>query len=415
MTGLTRFTGLKTDIDSLTQLVIGAAMAVHRALGPGFLESVYQKALAVELKSLGISFREQAPLVVVYRGEVVGEFVADIVVEDGLIVELKSTLTLATMHEVQLVNYLSATGIEHGLLINFGAPSLEFRRKFKNPKNPVNLVNPVKRTAARTSAFSLIELMVAMAVMSLLLVLLLNMVDSGTKLWRVNENRVDSYREARAALGIIARDLQNALTATNNPNQFALNSSSVFSKLPSEAVTDTNLAAGFFFLTALPLSAQEASNKSDVCQVGYFMGFGKSSSASNSPINTMNIYRYILSSDETFQALQSASGGSPFTNTLSTLGSKVELLARNVTRFTARAFTVTSNNTLSDFAASTNTPLPDLVEVSITAINQEAGKKLGNTSADFSAWTSTNSPLYSNVVSPVEQTFTTRVKLNRPQ
>ncbi|MCX6972137.1 MAG: hypothetical protein NTV93_18575 [Verrucomicrobia bacterium] len=250
--------------------------------------------------------------------------------------------------------------------------------------------------------------------MSLLLVLLLNMVDSGTKLWRVNENRMDSYREARAALGIISRDLQNALAATNNANQFALNSSAVFSKLPPEAVTDTNLAAGFFFLSALPLTAQEADNKSDVCQVGYFMGFGKSSSASNSPVNTMNIYRYILSSDETFKSLQSASGGSPFTNALSTLDPKVELLARNVTRFTANAYTL-ANNSLTPFSASASTPLPDLVEVSITAINQEAGKKLGNASADFPAWTSTNSPLYSNVVSPVEQTFTTRLKLNRPQ
>ncbi len=394
---------MKTDIDSLTKLVIGAAMAVHRALGPGFLESVYQKALAVELNSLGIRFREQAPLVVVYRGQVVGEFVADIVLSDDLIVELKSVLALATAHEVQLVNYLNATGVENGLLINFGAPSLEFRRKFKNPKNPVNLVNPVKNTA-----FTILELLVAMTLMSILLVLLLNMVDGATKLWRESENRVDSYREARAALGIMSRDLQNALAGPTNANHFALNS---FSNLPSEAIKDTNLGASCFFLSALPLKAQEPSNKSDVCEVGYFLAFGKSSSASNSPINTMNIYRYILSSDATFNALQPSAGGSPFTSTLSTLDPKVELLARNITRFTMRAYTLT-NNALAVFTASTNTPLPDLVEISISAINQDAAKKLGNTS---STWTSTNSLLYSNVVSPVEQTFTTRVKLNRPQ
>jgi GxxExxY protein len=393
---------LKTDIDSLTQLVIGAAMAVHRALGPGFLESVYQKALAVELKSLGISFREQAPRVVVYRGEVVGEFVADIVVEDGLIVELKSTLTLATMHEVQLVNYLSATGIEHGLLINFGAPSLEFRRKFKNPKNPVNLVNPVKKTAARTSAFSLIELMVAMAVMSLLLVLLLNMVDSGTKLWRVNENRVDSYREARAALGIISRDLQNLIPSTN-ASHFLINGDA-FPSISSVGgvVTNTNSGSAVFFLSALPAKAQQnGSNKSDVCQVGYFLAFNRTSASTN---QSLNLYRYFRSSDPTFQTLTNGTGlfasPPPFPNSADT-----ELLARNVTGIALRAFTLT-NSTLVAFSSSSSTPVPDLVEIQIRAINQDAAKKLDN---NVSSWTNSASP----VIAPVEQTFTTRVKLNR--
>jgi hypothetical protein len=257
--------------------------------------------------------------------------------------------------------------------------------------------------------------MVAMAVMSLLLVLLLNMVDSGTKLWRVNENRVDSYREGRAALGIISRDLQNALAATNNPDQFLLNATA-FTNLTAvgNLVSDTSQGAALFFLAALPSKAQDtASNKSDVCQVGYFMAFGKSSSASNSPINTLNIYRYILSSDPTFARLTNSSQPL-FPSDLSTSDPKVELLARNVTRFTASAYTLT-NNRLTPFSASAGTPLPDLVEVSITAINQEAGKKLGNTSADFPAWTSTNGPSYIHIAAPVEQTFTTRIKLNRPQ
>jgi len=399
---------LKTDIDSLTKLVIGAAMAVHRALGPGFLESVYQKALAVELNSLGINFREQAPLVVVYRGQVVGEFVADIVLSDDLIVELKSVLALATTHEVQLVNYLNATGVENGLLINFGAPSLEFRRKFKNPKNPVNLVNPVKK-----NAFTILELLVAMTLMSILLVLLLNMVDGATKLWRESENRVDSYREARAALGIMSRDLQNALAGRTNSGQFLLNAPA-FARLSSVGtlVQDTNQGAALFFLAALPAKAQDsASNKSDVCQVGYFLAFGQSSSASNSPVNTLNIYRYILSSDPTFPFLTNSS---PFPNNLIPTDPRVELLARNVTRFTVSAYSLT-NNTLAAFSASTNTPLPDLVEISVSAVNQDASKKLGTTLADFSAWTATNNARYANIITPVEQTFTTRIKLNRPQ
>jgi GxxExxY protein len=396
---------LKTTIDHLTEKVIGAAMEVHRVLGPGFLEAVYQNALVVELTRLGVAFRQQASLSVSYKGLAVGDFVADLIIEERLILELKAVASLATAHEVQLVNYLTATGCETGLLLNFGAASLQFRRKFKDQKNPVNLVNPVKR--ASEFAFTILELLVAMAVMAVLLVLLLNMVDSSTKLWRENENRVDAYREARAALGIMSRDLRNALTGAANANQFLVNLTA-FPNLPNESrlVSDTNQGAALFFLTALPSKAQESgSNKSDVCQVGYFMAFGKSSSASNSPINTMNIYRYILSSDPTFARLTNTSG-SLFPNDLTTLHRNVELLARNVTRFTAKAYTLT-NNSLVTFSASANTPLPDIVELSVAAINQDAAKKLPS----LSEWTNSTNP----VIRPVEQTFTTRVNLNRPR
>ena len=125
----------------------------------------------------------------------------------------------------------------------------------------------------------------------------------------------------------------------------------------------------------------------------------------------MNIYRYILSSDPAFARLTNLP---LFPSDLSTSDPKVELLARNVTRFTARAYTFT-NESLAAFSASAATPLPDLVEVSVSAINQEAGKKLGNSSSDFSAWTSTNSSAFAHLVAPAEQTFTTRIKLNRPQ
>ncbi len=372
-------------------------MAVHRALGPGFLESVYQKALAVELASLGISFREQAPLLVTYKGQIVGEFIADFILDDRLVVELKSSLTLATAHEVQLVNYLNATGVENGLLINFGAPSLEFRRKFKNSKNPVNLVHPVKK-----SAFTLLELMVAMAIMALLLVLLLNMVDSATKLWRVNENRVDSYREARAALGIMARDLENALAGSTNTNHFLVNESAfpVFSTLGG-ALTDTNNGGALFFLSALPAKAQEnGENKSDVCQVGYFLALSRTPASTN---QTLNLYRYFRSSDETFTNL---TAGTLFLNP--SIGeSGEELLARHIVGLSVRAYTLT-NNSLVKFSASTNTPMPDLMEISISAINQDAAKKLDNTVAN---WTNTSSA----IIRPVLQTFTTRIQLNRPQ
>ena len=386
-------------------------MRVHRALGPGFLESVYQSALLAELRLAGLDVAAGVRIPVYYRDELVGDFIADTLVEKMIILELKASQEIHPVHEAQLVNYLQATGLEIGLLLNFGASSLQIKRKhrtFRPKSTPVNPANPIK--VPLSGAFTLLELMVAIAVMSILLVLLFNMVDSGARLWRANENRVDSYREARAALGIMSRDLQNALAATNSlDDQFLLNDTAFPNLAAANLVSDTNRGAALFFLTALPAKAQDsASNKSDVCQVGYFMAFGKSSSASNSPVNTMNIYRYILSSDPAFQLLTN----SPvFPADLFTLDPRVELLARNVTRFTARAYTLT-NNSLSAFSASPSTPLPDLVEISISAISQEAGKKLGNA---LSAWTSTNSALYTNIVGPVEQTFTTRIRLNRPQ
>ena len=114
--------------------VIGAAMKVHSTFGPGFLESVYQTALLWELKKLGLKVDAQRPITVYYDGQVVGVFTADILVNDSLILELKANQLVAKAHEIQLVNYLVATGIDEGLLLNFGAERLEYKRKFRLPK-----------------------------------------------------------------------------------------------------------------------------------------------------------------------------------------------------------------------------------------------------------------------------------------
>src|SRR5215510_5688485 len=114
--------------------VIGAAMRVHSALGAGYLESVYQNALILELQKLGLKIDEERPITVRYDGQVVGFFTADLLVNDSLIVELKANQLLAKAHEVQLVNYLVATGINEGLLLNFGAERLEYKKKFRLPK-----------------------------------------------------------------------------------------------------------------------------------------------------------------------------------------------------------------------------------------------------------------------------------------
>ncbi len=115
----------------LTERIIGCAMQVHRTLGPGFLESVYQNALAHELRKTGLQVECERPLQVTYDGVIVGLFVADMVVEECVLIENKAVQVLAAVHEVQVVNYLTATGIDIGLLLNFGASKLEFKRKHR--------------------------------------------------------------------------------------------------------------------------------------------------------------------------------------------------------------------------------------------------------------------------------------------
>src|SRR5438034_7678892 len=111
--------------NTLERRVIGLAMKVHSLLGPGFLELVNQNALAIELRRAGLDVEVGRRITVLYEGEVVGEFAADFVVCDPvtaeeLLIEIKAVSTLIRAHSVQLVNYLSATGIDHGLLLNFG-------------------------------------------------------------------------------------------------------------------------------------------------------------------------------------------------------------------------------------------------------------------------------------------------------
>jgi GxxExxY protein len=114
--------------------VIGLAMKVHSDLGTGFLESVYQNALIWELRKGGFKAEAERPISVHYDGQLVGTFTADLLVNDSLIVELKAIQSLAKAHEVQLVNYLVATQIEEGLLVNSGAERLEYKKKFRLPK-----------------------------------------------------------------------------------------------------------------------------------------------------------------------------------------------------------------------------------------------------------------------------------------
>jgi len=115
----------------LCSQVIGAAMKVQSTPLPGFLESMYQNALIWELQKSGFKVDAQRPITVHYDGQVVGVFTADILVNDSLIPELKANQLVAKAHKI---NYLVATGIDEGLLLNFGAERLEYKRKFRLPK-----------------------------------------------------------------------------------------------------------------------------------------------------------------------------------------------------------------------------------------------------------------------------------------
>ncbi|HYP41127.1 MAG TPA: GxxExxY protein [Chloroflexia bacterium] len=114
------------DLDLLAHSVIGAAIEVHRLLGPGFLEAVYEEALCIELRLRGIPFARQVVVALDYKGQAVGEGRLDLLIENSLIIELKAVDTLLPIHSAQLLSYLKMTGHPLGLLINFNVPILKY-------------------------------------------------------------------------------------------------------------------------------------------------------------------------------------------------------------------------------------------------------------------------------------------------
>ena len=121
------------EYEEITHKIIGAAYDVFNQLGFGFLESVYQKAMIIELAKHDLKVEPEKPLQVFYDDQVVGDFNADLFVEDTVVVELKSVQNLVKNHEVQLVNYLNGLRKEIGLLINFGPTGFKVKRKYRKP------------------------------------------------------------------------------------------------------------------------------------------------------------------------------------------------------------------------------------------------------------------------------------------
>ena len=112
----------------LTRIIIGCAMRVSSTLGPGFLEKVYENALGVELRKSNLFVEQQKPLTVFYSGVAVGEYFADLLVNETVLVELKAGRAIDDIHQAQLLNYLKTTGLHIGLILNFGTPKLGIKR-----------------------------------------------------------------------------------------------------------------------------------------------------------------------------------------------------------------------------------------------------------------------------------------------
>jgi len=131
--------------EELTAVILKACFEVSNELGAGFLESIYQNASLIALRQKGLKAQPQYPLAVHFRGEAVGSFFADILIEDKVILEIKAVSVLSPEHMAQVINYLKATGIEVGLLVNFGRPKLEYKRleRTKNQSSPARILTNI--------------------------------------------------------------------------------------------------------------------------------------------------------------------------------------------------------------------------------------------------------------------------------
>ena len=129
--------------DELTGKIIQACFEVSNELGSGFLESVYGKALVVALAQKGLQVASQVSLKVKFRGVIVGDYFADLIVEDRVLIELKAVSRILQEHKAQVINYLTATGMELGLLVNFGTPRIEYDRLHARQQHPVHPLHPV--------------------------------------------------------------------------------------------------------------------------------------------------------------------------------------------------------------------------------------------------------------------------------
>ena len=123
----------RPERDAISERIIGCAFTVANTLGSEFLEKVYENALVLELRAAGLAVEQQQGITVTYKGTLVGEYFVDLLVEDGVLIELKTVRALDRAHRAQCINYLRATGKTRCLLINFGTPRVEIQRVVQDP------------------------------------------------------------------------------------------------------------------------------------------------------------------------------------------------------------------------------------------------------------------------------------------
>ncbi len=381
--------------ESLNEQMKACSTAVHRCVELVTFECFYQNYLMIELRHQGSQSESNRRTEFYYQGQPVGDFIADILVEKSVRLELKAIENINSARKALPVNHLHSNDLRIGFVLHLSAPQLEINRNHKQKSLPASLLPP-SILSKKSSAFSLLELLVAISVLCILLVILLNIVQGATNLWRSSENKVEAYREGRAALQIISSDLRHTLSSTNT---------NFFRRDISSYPNSTNVA----FLATLPLSSQETNSLSDVCTVGYFLAYDNKSPVSGiTGRQSYNLYRYFVESNETFAKLSDSSGPA---DVLDFDPSRPpEILARNVVGFNATYFITNGPGSFTTWTQSAATPMPDIVEIQLTAVNNERTMRFGarGASGEWDAFSgNTNSPDYLKNT----KTFTTRINI----
>ena len=381
--------------ESLNEQKKACSTAVQRCVELVTFECFYQNYLMFELRHQGPQSEFNRRAEFYYQGQPVGDFISDILVEKSVRLELKTIENINSAHKALPVNYIRPDDLRIGFVLHISTPQLEINRNHKQKSLPASLIPPAI-LSKKSFAFSLLELLVAIAVLCILLVILLNIVQGASNLWRTSENKVEAYREGRAALQVISSDLRHALASTNT---------NFFRRDISSYPNSTNVA----FLATLPLSSQETNSLSDICTVGYFLAYDNKSPVSGiTGRQSYNLYRYFVESNETFAKLSDSSGPA---DVLDFDPSRPpEILARNVVGFKATYFITNGPGSFTTWTQSAATPMPDIVEIQLTAVNNERTMRFGarGASGEWDAFSgNTNSPDYLKNT----KTFTTRINI----
>ncbi len=259
---------------------------------------------------------------------------------------------------------------------------------------------------SQTKGVTLVELLFAMSLVSLIAVFLITMLDAASQIWRDNEERAGSYREARAALTFMMQELSSIHAEEFPGRQSFIINPEITAVRQTDITMDEEWANRLFFLTTVPGNGQSPeANRSDVCAVGYFLAYTADRTVfpENETQNTARsykLYRYFRSSDPTFQILCGNDQVTPLFEGSPAV--KAEVLAIGITRFTVKAYVAGANGLIA-WNAATDTPRPDIIELSLTAIGSRNSAQLRSKKE----WEDHNSLFHRKN----ERTFTSRVHL----